>query len=149
MTNRVCSQQEQYELYCEMGSTFQLCKICAENDKDIKIEPCGHLMCTSCLTAWQVMTPTEQFHGNQCRRARVTGRFTRSIHPSLFLCNSFCLLNSDVEFQIDSRLLERMCVSETRLLDNIDKHFLRILGSVLIKFSYLQWKLEIECLHAV
>ncbi|KAI9516412.1 hypothetical protein NQZ68_015913 [Dissostichus eleginoides] len=45
--------QEQYELYCEMGSTFQLCKICAENDKDIKIEPCGHLMCTSCLTAWQ------------------------------------------------------------------------------------------------
>ncbi|XP_019412640.1 PREDICTED: E3 ubiquitin-protein ligase CBL-B [Crocodylus porosus] len=44
---------EQYELYCEMGSTFQLCKICAENDKDVKIEPCGHLMCTSCLTAWQ------------------------------------------------------------------------------------------------
>lgn len=46
--------QEQYELYCEMGSTFQLCKICAENDKDVKIEPCSHLMCTSCLTAWQV-----------------------------------------------------------------------------------------------
>uniref|UniRef100_A0A3P8QSR3 E3 ubiquitin-protein ligase CBL n=1 Tax=Astatotilapia calliptera TaxID=8154 RepID=A0A3P8QSR3_ASTCA len=45
--------QEQYELYCEMGSTFQLCKICAENDKDVKIEPCRHLMCTSCLTAWQ------------------------------------------------------------------------------------------------
>ncbi|XP_023818181.1 E3 ubiquitin-protein ligase CBL-B isoform X2 [Oryzias latipes] len=45
--------QEQYELYCEMGSTFQLCKICAENDKDVKIEPCGHLMCTLCLTAWQ------------------------------------------------------------------------------------------------
>lgn len=48
------SIQEQYELYCEMGSTFQLCKICAENDKDVKIEPCGHLMCTSCLTSWQV-----------------------------------------------------------------------------------------------
>uniref|UniRef100_A0A8C4W306 E3 ubiquitin-protein ligase CBL n=1 Tax=Gopherus evgoodei TaxID=1825980 RepID=A0A8C4W306_9SAUR len=47
--------QEQYELYCEMGSTFQLCKICAENDKDVKIEPCGHLMCTSCLTAWQAV----------------------------------------------------------------------------------------------
>ncbi|XP_059575931.1 E3 ubiquitin-protein ligase CBL-like [Alligator mississippiensis] len=45
--------QEQYELYCEMGSTFQLYKICAENDKDVKIEPCGHLMCTSCLTSWQ------------------------------------------------------------------------------------------------
>ncbi|CAH1795916.1 unnamed protein product [Owenia fusiformis] len=45
--------QEQYELYCEMGSTFQLCKICAENDKDIRIEPCSHLLCTPCLTAWQ------------------------------------------------------------------------------------------------
>lgn len=41
-----------------MGSTFQLCKICAENDKDVKIEPCRHLMCTSCLTAWQVRPPT-------------------------------------------------------------------------------------------
>lgn len=46
--------QEQYELYCEMGSTFQLCKICAENDKDIRLEPCGHLLCVPCLTSWQV-----------------------------------------------------------------------------------------------
>jgi E3 ubiquitin-protein ligase CBL len=46
--------QEQYELYCEMGSTFQLCKICAENDKDVRIEPCGHLLCTPCLSSWQV-----------------------------------------------------------------------------------------------
>ncbi|KAF7992108.1 hypothetical protein HCN44_001433 [Aphidius gifuensis] len=44
---------EQYELYCEMGSTFQLCKICAEHDKDVRIEPCGHLLCTPCLTSWQ------------------------------------------------------------------------------------------------
>ncbi|KAF9812943.1 hypothetical protein SFRURICE_016013 [Spodoptera frugiperda] len=36
------------------SSTFQLCKICAENDKDIRIEPCGHLLCTPCLTAWQI-----------------------------------------------------------------------------------------------
>ena len=45
--------EEQYELYCEMGSTFQLCKICAENDKDIRIEPCSHLMCHQCLEQWQ------------------------------------------------------------------------------------------------
>ncbi|KXJ26209.1 E3 ubiquitin-protein ligase CBL-B-B [Exaiptasia diaphana] len=45
--------EEQYELYCEMGSTFQLCKICAENDKDVRIEPCGHLMCHQCLEQWQ------------------------------------------------------------------------------------------------
>lgn len=45
--------EEQYELYCEMGSTFQLCKICAENNKDIRLEPCGHLMCHFCLEQWQ------------------------------------------------------------------------------------------------
>ncbi|XP_048588678.1 E3 ubiquitin-protein ligase CBL-B-B [Nematostella vectensis] len=45
--------EEQYELYCEMGSTFQLCKICAENNKDVRIEPCGHLMCHLCLEQWQ------------------------------------------------------------------------------------------------
>lgn len=42
--------------FCLSGSTFQLCKICAENDKDIKIEPCGHLLCTPCLTSWQVVS---------------------------------------------------------------------------------------------
>jgi len=46
--------QEQYELYCEMGSSFQLCKICAENNKNVRIEPCGHLICKSCLESWQV-----------------------------------------------------------------------------------------------
>ncbi|XP_022915745.1 E3 ubiquitin-protein ligase CBL-B [Onthophagus taurus] len=51
--DHIAVTQEQYELYCEMGSTFQLCKICAENDKDVRIEPCGHLLCTPCLTAWQ------------------------------------------------------------------------------------------------
>lgn len=48
--------KEQYELYCSMGSTFELCKICAERDKDVRIEPCGHLLCTVCLAAWQVST---------------------------------------------------------------------------------------------
>ncbi len=44
--------EEQYEIYCEMGSTFQMCKICAENDKDVKLEPCGHLICHICLHSW-------------------------------------------------------------------------------------------------
>ena len=35
-----------------MGSTFQMCKICAENDKDVKMEPCGHLICHVCLQSW-------------------------------------------------------------------------------------------------
>jgi len=65
--------QEQYELYCEMGSTFQLCKICAENDKDIRIEPCGHLLCTPCLTSWQ------ESEGLGCPFCRSEIRGTESI----------------------------------------------------------------------
>ncbi|XP_065175100.1 E3 ubiquitin-protein ligase CBL-like [Sycon ciliatum] len=44
--------REQHELYVEMGSTFQLCKICAENEKNVRIEPCNHLMCNQCLMHW-------------------------------------------------------------------------------------------------
>jgi len=46
--------EEQYELYCEMNTTFELCKICAENNKEVRIEPCGHLLCSPCLVSWQV-----------------------------------------------------------------------------------------------
>ena len=35
-----------------MKSTFQVCKICVENDKDIRMEPCGHLICHQCLQSW-------------------------------------------------------------------------------------------------
>uniref|UniRef100_A0A670ISY0 E3 ubiquitin-protein ligase CBL n=1 Tax=Podarcis muralis TaxID=64176 RepID=A0A670ISY0_PODMU len=52
--NRIQVSQEQFELYCQVGSTFQLCKICAENDKDVRIQPCGHLLCRGCLNTWQV-----------------------------------------------------------------------------------------------
>ncbi|KAM6427837.1 E3 ubiquitin-protein ligase CBL-C isoform 1-T1 [Liasis olivaceus] len=52
--NRIQVSQEQFELYCQVGSTFQLCKICAENNKDVQIRPCGHLLCRECLQAWQL-----------------------------------------------------------------------------------------------
>lgn len=65
---------EQYEIYCEMGTTFQLCKICAENDKDVKIEPCGHLLCTPCLTSWQ-----ESEGGGTCPFCRCEIKGTESI----------------------------------------------------------------------
>uniref|UniRef100_A0A452VES5 E3 ubiquitin-protein ligase CBL n=1 Tax=Ursus maritimus TaxID=29073 RepID=A0A452VES5_URSMA len=45
--------EEQLQLYWAMDSTFELCKICAESNKDVKIEPCGHLLCSRCLAAWQ------------------------------------------------------------------------------------------------
>lgn len=79
-------EQEQYELYCEMGSTFQLCKICAENDKDVKIEPCGHLMCTYCLTSWQVLYCNKLYPVNSFQEPNIV----RWIH----LRHWTCLLNS-------------------------------------------------------
>lgn len=45
--------EEQYEIYCGVDNSFQTCKICFENDKDIRLEPCNHLLCTSCLLNWQ------------------------------------------------------------------------------------------------
>ncbi|VDO12417.1 unnamed protein product [Brugia timori] len=52
---RVKVTPEQYQIYCEMGTTFEMCKICAENNKNVKLEPCGHLLCTPCLQSWQVI----------------------------------------------------------------------------------------------
>ncbi|KAM9852685.1 E3 ubiquitin-protein ligase CBL-C isoform 2-T3 [Aulostomus maculatus] len=65
--------EEQYALYCEIGSTFQLCKICAERDKDTRIQPCGHLLCQPCLTGWQKSA------GHTCPYCRCDIRGTESI----------------------------------------------------------------------
>ncbi|XP_030605241.1 E3 ubiquitin-protein ligase CBL-C isoform X2 [Archocentrus centrarchus] len=65
--------EEQYELYCEIGSTYQLCKICAERDKDTRIQPCGHLLCQICLTGWQKSA------GQTCPYCRCDIRGTESI----------------------------------------------------------------------
>jgi len=59
--NHIRVTHEQYEMYCEMGSTFQICKICTENDKDVRIEPCGHLLCTPCLNSWMVSQHVQCF----------------------------------------------------------------------------------------
>ena len=29
-------------------------QICSENEKDTRIEPCNHLMCSECLSQWQM-----------------------------------------------------------------------------------------------
>ncbi|XP_072535824.1 E3 ubiquitin-protein ligase CBL-C isoform X2 [Salminus brasiliensis] len=70
---RVKVTEEQYELYCEIGSTFQLCKICTERDKDTRIQPCGHLLCRPCLTGWQ------KSDGHTCPYCRCDIRGTESI----------------------------------------------------------------------
>jgi E3 ubiquitin-protein ligase CBL len=59
--SRVQISQEQYDMYCDIGTSFQLCKICSENNKDRKLEPCGHLICSSCLETWQEVTPSCPF----------------------------------------------------------------------------------------
>ncbi|CAF4517452.1 unnamed protein product [Rotaria sp. Silwood1] len=52
-SDRIYVSEEQYAIYCDMGTCFELCKICSVNNKDCKIQPCGHLLCQSCLIAWQ------------------------------------------------------------------------------------------------
>lgn len=61
--------QEQWELYSDMDSTFEQCKICADNEKNMRIEPCGHLLCDKCLTSWQKNENTCPF----CR-CQITGK---------------------------------------------------------------------------
>ncbi|XP_017271010.1 E3 ubiquitin-protein ligase CBL-C isoform X2 [Kryptolebias marmoratus] len=70
---KVKVSEEQYELYCEIGSTFQLCKICTERDKDIRIQPCGHLLCRPCLTGWQKSA------GHTCPYCRCDIKGTESV----------------------------------------------------------------------
>ncbi|KAM7542803.1 hypothetical protein Aperf_G00000007919 [Anoplocephala perfoliata] len=45
--------EEQHQLYSRIGSTFEVCKICTENTKNIRLEPCGHLLCKFCLVNCQ------------------------------------------------------------------------------------------------
>lgn len=95
--------QEQYEVYCEMGSTFQLCKICAENDKDIRIEPCGHLLCTPCLTSWQ-----ESGDGQGCPFCRAEIKGTESVVVDPF------------DADVTGRYRERPAESNTGVLIDFD-----------------------------
>lgn len=43
-------------MYSNMNTSFELCKICSVNNKNSKIQPCGHLICQNCLISWQVDT---------------------------------------------------------------------------------------------
>lgn len=44
--------KEQYDIYCDIETTFEMCKICDGNVKNMRIDPCGHLLCRDCLKAW-------------------------------------------------------------------------------------------------
>ena len=64
---------EQYTVYCYMDSTFELCKICSENGKNIRLEPCQHLLCRSCLISWQSSS------GHNCPFCRLEIKSTEEI----------------------------------------------------------------------
>ena len=75
--------QEQLQLYWAMDSTFELCKICAESNKDVKIEPCGHLLCSRCLAAWQVgLTPVAP---SPLVSPSLQGKPQKDLHASLII----------------------------------------------------------------
>lgn len=50
---RIHVDSEQQRLYSAIGTTYELCKICDERDKNVKLEPCDHLLCSVCLKNWQ------------------------------------------------------------------------------------------------
>eukprot|EP01134_Creolimax_fragrantissima_P004975 CFRG4975T1 len=50
---RIQVSKEQHDIYVGMDSFFELCKICASKPKNVLIEPCGHLICSSCVSEWQ------------------------------------------------------------------------------------------------
>ncbi|XP_066575429.1 E3 ubiquitin-protein ligase CBL-C [Amia ocellicauda] len=71
--SRIQVTEEQYALYCDMGSSFQLCKICTERDKSVRLQPCAHLLCLPCLHAWQ------KSDGHSCPFCRCEIRGTEQI----------------------------------------------------------------------
>ena len=65
--------QEQYELYMEIDSSFELCKICTINPKNKRIEPCRHLVCNTCLEQWM------DSNGTGCPFCRMEIKSTESV----------------------------------------------------------------------
>lgn len=71
---RIQVSEEQHQLYSRMGSTFEVCKICTENNKNIRLEPCGHLLCKVCLINCQNATS-----GQTCPFCRLEVKSTEEI----------------------------------------------------------------------
>ena len=44
--------KEQYDIYCNIDTTFEMCKICDTKLKSVRLDPCGHLLCNECLVHW-------------------------------------------------------------------------------------------------
>lgn len=67
MRTQIRVDSEQQRLYSAIGTTYELCKICDERNKNVRynkiseihdphnlrLEPCDHLLCSVCLKNWQ------------------------------------------------------------------------------------------------
>eukprot|EP00055_Hartaetosiga_balthica_P009512 m.38031 g.38031 ORF g.38031 m.38031 type:complete len:542 (+) comp6773_c0_seq1:145-1770(+) len=69
---RIKVTQEQYDIYYNMETTFELCKICDARMKNTKIEPCGHLMCNVCLSKWEASQQLKDATCPFCRKTIVS-----------------------------------------------------------------------------
>ena len=72
--------QDQHELYSSIDYSFEVCKICNEREKDVRMDPCGHLLCSECLNRWS-QTNTNSTHNRgpvvvQCPYCRAPVSYT-------------------------------------------------------------------------
>ncbi len=58
---RLPTTKEQHEIYLDLDSSFQTCKICTAENKNRRLEPCGHLICSNCLSKWNKLSKTCPF----------------------------------------------------------------------------------------
>lgn len=71
--------QDHFEQYRKMANSFQLCKICLKNDKNVRLDPCGHLLCLQCLTGWQLDS-----EGQECPFCQAEIKGTEHVSVDLF-----------------------------------------------------------------
>lgn len=49
-------------IYDCIGTTFTICKLCLERPKQIRANPCGHMLCTECKIEWESKL---NYHGDK------------------------------------------------------------------------------------
>jgi len=88
-----------------------LCKICAENSKDVRIEPCGHLLCSPCLVAWQVKNRNDHFYNSNLNIIARHVVFLSIFNVLTFSCawehNEFVWYKNEPKFSVfKSKIIE-------------------------------------------
>ncbi|OAF69257.1 E3 ubiquitin-protein ligase CBL-C [Intoshia linei] len=126
---KVAITEEQFETYCTIGTTYELCKICANNNKDLVVEPCGHYMCSECFESWT----NAQRSKKTCPFCRSTIKDISSVAIDPFhhindLCKSKCV-NIDQDETTDNpqsstfQEKEKMNIEEDLIIFNDQINF--------------------------